>query len=241
MLYYFRLFVLLVWGSLCSVLGLIISLARPFHPNNSYLFSRFFAPVAAKIMGLTIRVKNHQILFQNRPAIVVSNHQHNIDMILGCALIPPFAVSLGKKDIKFIPLFGQFYWLAGNILIDRFNRDKAQEAMDNVKSKILKSKILVWIMPEGTRNKTNKLKKFKRGAFITAIHCQIPIIPVAFSTFEGNINFNKLKSGTILAEVLPPIPTAGLTSEVARSLTFQVQKLVESKIESLDAQLKNTH
>ena len=238
MLYCLRLIVLLFWGLTTSMIGICISIIRPFHPNNSYLYSRIFAPIAAKILGLSIKVFNQQILGQHRPAIIVSNHQHNIDLIMGCYLIPPNTVSMGKKSMKYLPFFGQFYWLAGNILIDRFNREKAMDSMDKVKNEVIKNGVSIWIMPEGTRNKFNKLKKFKKGAFLTAIHAQVPIIPVAISTFHGHLNYNKLKSGNIFVEVLPPIPTKGLTNNDVRPLVNQVQKLLESKIASLDLLLE---
>lgn len=234
MLYLIRHIVLFFWGILASILGVLISLCRPFHPDNSYLFSKIFAPIAGKILGLHYQVINPERLSLHRPAIFVSNHQHNLDLLTGCTVIQPHMVSLGKKDIKFIPLFGQFYWLAGNVLIDRFNRGRAMSSMDKVKKEVVKKGISIWIMPEGTRNKNNVLKKFKKGAFLTAIHCQVPLIPVAISSYKININYNRWKAGTILLEVLPPIMTTGLNPQDAQKMSEEVKSLIESKIKSLD-------
>jgi 1-acyl-sn-glycerol-3-phosphate acyltransferase len=77
-----RLFLVFWWGIFSSTAGFFISLARPFQPNNAYLFSRIFGPTAAKILGLTYIFKGRQHLYLHSPCIFISNHQHNLDLRL---------------------------------------------------------------------------------------------------------------------------------------------------------------
>ncbi len=65
-----------------------------------------------------------------------------------------------------MPLFGQLYWLSGNILIDRKNRTRAFETMAETARKIKEKCLSVWIFPEGTRSRGRGLLPFKLGHFI---------------------------------------------------------------------------
>lgn len=44
-----------------------------------------------------------------------------------------------------MPLFGQLYWLTGNILIDRANRSKAVGTIDQVVTSLKESDVSVWM------------------------------------------------------------------------------------------------
>ncbi len=68
-----------------------------------------------------------------------------------------------------MPLFGQLYWLTGNILIDRANRSKAKGTIDQVVNSIKESDVSVWMFPEGTRSRGRGLLPFKTGAFHAAM------------------------------------------------------------------------
>ncbi len=233
---YTRILLAAIWGAVSSVLFFPVALMRPFHPNNSYLFWRMFAPVAAKILGIRYVVRGRQNIDLNNPCVVISNHQKNLDLVTCIMAITPRTLSVGKKSIFWIPFFGIYYCTSGNILSDRKHRARAMEAMDQVKHTILEKKANVWIMPEGTRNRTGVLKPFKKGAFVTAIHAQVPIVPVAISTYEGSIDLSRWKAGTIFVEVMPALVTIGMTPEDVESLSLKAREGILAKIQELDRQ-----
>lgn len=179
---------------------------------------------------------------EHRPCVFISNHQDNLDIFAGAMALPPRTVSIGKRDILFIPFFGLYYWLSGNILINRSNKRKAFETMDVAANTIKNKNISVWIMPEGTRSRGRGLLPFKKGPFITAIKAGVPIVPVAWSNYiiEG-VNLNKWHSGTIIMQALPPIQTAGLKVEDAGMLKDQAYDIMKFAIEKLDAEVKIMH
>ena len=69
------------------------------------------------------------LLRHQRPAVIVANHLSNYDLFVFGHAVPPLTVTLGKTSLKWIPFFGQLYWLAGNVLIERGNAAKAKQAM----------------------------------------------------------------------------------------------------------------
>ncbi|WP_083885966.1 1-acylglycerol-3-phosphate O-acyltransferase [Halobacteriovorax marinus] len=219
-----------------GIVGTIVSALRPFNPNNVYIMSRMVR-LGTKILGIEVIKRNTQIMEENRPGLFISNHQHNIDVFLACEILPDRTVSLGKKSLRWIPLFGQFYWLSGNVLIDRKNKRRAHGTMDQVGEAIRERNTSIWMMPEGTRSHGRGVLPFKKGAFFTAINAQIPITPICISTYNTGLDFSKWKAGKVIIEVLDPIPTKGLTKRDVGQLCETTYQLVKNKVAQLDSEL----
>lgn len=226
-------FVLLILAwSLVFLLTIIFSLVFVRQPNNVYRMSQLMWPLGLKILGLEIEGIHKERLLE-QPAIIVSNHQNNLDLLVGSWSCPPRCVTLGKKSLLWIPIFGQMYWLTGNLLIDRDNKKKAWQALDKVAEEIHRKKISVWIMPEGTRSRGRGLLPFKKGAFVTAIKAQVPIIPVVFSPYHQVFDFNRKRPGKIIVSVLPPVSTKGLSVEEASALSETIYQQMHQELTRL--------
>ncbi len=231
-----RMLFIFVWIMFSTTLGILVSIFRPFHPSNIKVTTNLIA-YGRKILGIKILVRNAQEFDHHRPCVMVSNHQHNLDIFPGCTAFPDRTVSIGKKSIIWIPFFGLFYWITGNILIDRKNKKMAFEAMDVAAKSIKDRNISVWIMPEGTRSRGRGLLPFKKGPFITAIKAGVPVIPIAISSYVGKLNFNRWHAGTILIEVLPAVVTQGLSVQDANDLKNRVHAMMKIAIEKLDLEV----
>ena len=125
MLALIRIPVVLVAFLILNVLVLIVCLARPFHRDNVYLAGQLYSQIA-KLLGLKITIRRPPGLDTDKSYVVVANHQNSYDIITICKAAFPGVVTIGKKSLKWIPIFGQMYWLSGNIMIDRKNTAKAQ-------------------------------------------------------------------------------------------------------------------
>lgn len=88
--------------------------------------------------------------------------------------MPPNTVSVGKKSLKWIPLFGLFFGISGNIYIDRSDRKQAINSFNEAIPRIKSNKLNIWLFPEGTRGDSKALLPFKKGAFHLAIDAQVP-------------------------------------------------------------------
>jgi 1-acyl-sn-glycerol-3-phosphate acyltransferase len=236
MLTIIRIPLLILWIALCAIWGILIGLCRPFDPRNVHSMTNVLKH-GLKIVGVEVEVRNRSSMNQHLPCVFISNHQDNFDIFIGASAIPERTVSIGKRNIIYIPIFGLFYWLSGNILIDRKNKRSAFDTMDDVAKSIKGKNISVWIMPEGTRSRGRGLLPFKKGPFITAVKADVPIIPVAVSNYVGKLNFNKWNAGKIIIEILPAISTAGKTIEDAVMLKDLAHKALKDTIDNLDAEL----
>ncbi|ARU59409.1 1-acyl-sn-glycerol-3-phosphate acyltransferase [Oleiphilus messinensis] len=213
--------------------GLLLCLLRPFNPDNNYLCARIFSWGGIRLLGLKLRIQGQEHLGKE-PCIYVANHQDNLDLFVFGSMLPPRTVTIGKKSLKFIPFFGQLYWLAGNVLIDRGNGQQARKAMQMATQTLTRDNTSVWIFPEGTRNKGNNILPFKKGAFITAIESGMPIVPVCSNSYKKTINLNKFHSGDVTIKILPKIETRGLKPEDIDKLMQTCWDEMSSTITTLD-------
>lgn len=238
MIFWPRFILVVLWGIFSFLVGILIGLLRPFNPNNIRLTGKVLCPTGFKILGIDFEVRGTEIFEQHHPCVIIANHQNNFDMFPGGATIPNRCVTLGKTSIIWIPIFGLFYWLSGNIFIDRRNKRKAKASMERVTKEIVENKKSIWIMPEGTRARGREvLLPFKRGAFLTAINAQVPLIPVVFSTYHNRMQWRKLKAGKIIGQVMEPIPTKGLGPEDSQRLMAEAHAKMKAQIIALNEEL----
>lgn len=211
-MFYIRLFLVITWVIITSIVMIPISLIRFRNPSNNYLFGRFFRILGPFVLGVKITYEGVEHLSEiealGKPFVLAANHQSGADIVLFGSIFPKRCVVIGKKEVLWIPIFGPIFYALGNILLDRKNHVRAVGAMSELVARIHKDNVGVFIFPEGTRNRTGQgLLPFKKGAFHTAIEAKIPIVPVVAGLLGPVLNFKERKatSGCLTVRVLPPI------------------------------------
>ena len=133
------LFAMLILG---LAFALVYCVVRPKHKNHVHLYASFMSWIAP-VLGIKVILRKAKQL--QAPCIFTANHQNNFDVFTLTKAVPKATVSLGKKSLVWMPLFGQIYWLTGNILIDRANRQKAFKTLTNAAKKIRERMLSVWV------------------------------------------------------------------------------------------------
>jgi 1-acyl-sn-glycerol-3-phosphate acyltransferase len=220
----------LIFISVCSC---IYSLIRPFHRDNVFHTARYLGKVS-KLLGLEVEVRIPDSLKDIGPVVYICNHQNSYDIFTVSGAVQPGTVSVGKKSLKWIPFFGQMYWLSGNILIDRKNKNKAMNTIDTTAKKITERKLSVWLFPEGTRSYGRGLLTFKTGAFRTAVKAEVPIVPVCASNTHKTINLNRWNNGKMIIELLDPVNISVDERDKIRSMANRIHADMLVKLEALN-------
>ncbi len=238
MLFVFRMAALGLYFLVASVLNLLLVLSRPFHPDNSRRVAKLYSEGALRLLGLSMHRDVQALEGAPHPFVVVANHQSNYDLFVHGNVVPPRTVSIGKSSLKWLPLFGQVYWLAGNVLIRREHAQKAKEAMLRSTEVLQKEDTSIWVFAEGTRNLGRGLLPFKKGAFQMAIAAGVPVVLICASNYVRSMRLNRWRAGHVLVRALPPVLTTGLTLEDLPELMQRCHALMRQCIDELDAQVR---
>lgn len=241
MILFFRAIIVLCYFFLAALLGILLCLFRPFNPDNTRICGRLFSVGGLKLLGIKMTVEGREHLDNMPASIVIANHQDNLDLFVHGGVIPKRTVSIGKKSLKYLPLFGQVYWLAGNIMIDRKKSQASINTLSQTTEALKHKQTSIWVFPEGTRNKGHNLLPFKKGAFHMAKQADAPILPICASAYPQHVNLNKWHAGEVKVRILAPVETQHVSAEDMPALSEQIHKNMLSTIETLNNSISSTH
>ncbi|MEZ8235065.1 1-acylglycerol-3-phosphate O-acyltransferase [Vibrio splendidus] len=230
-----RIFAVAIFAILMFVFGCGYCLLSPRNPKHVFTFGRYFGRMS-KIFGMKLELRIPEDAYSRGQHVYVANHQNSWDLFTISSAVTPKVVTVGKKSLAWMPLFGQLYWLTGNILIDRANRSKAVGTIDQVVTSLKESDVSVWMFPEGTRSRGRGLLPFKTGAFHAAIGAGLPIIPIVCSS-TGGAKLNRWNNGHVIVEMLPPISTEDYDKSNVRQLANLAREQMAAKLEELDKEV----
>jgi 1-acyl-sn-glycerol-3-phosphate acyltransferase len=220
----------ILWTPLIVIYRLATFRSDPDRYRVGYLFHRI-AVVAARLNPFwDFRVVDDVHPDPRRPYVFVANHQSNADPFL-VAMVPWEMKWLSKKSIFDIPLLGWMMRVAGDVEVDRSNKESARRALAEMRER-LDRKLSILVFPQGTRSPDGSVGPFRDGAFRLAIEAGVDVVPLvvdgtAESLPKGSIAFNKT-SATLT--VLPPVSTKGLSVEDAPALAERVRGLIAAAL-----------
>lgn len=213
------------WSLTCMSLMLLALPSRSLRVRIGNLCGKMIGPPIARIVGAKVINPDSEKLNNSTPAIFVTNHSSSLDVFISMGLCPYGGCGVGKKEILRIPFFGQAYWLAGHLLIDRGNNSKAVASMKKMSDFVKTKGLSIWIWPEGTRSIDGQLITFKKGFVHLALATGLPIVPVVL---HGAHKIWPAKTmqfypGEVRVEVLDPIQTNSWSKETINEHVEEVK------------------
>lgn len=242
MLFAIRFIITILFAVVTCTVSILYCLVTPKSLNHVSKIARYFRHLAP-FYGITVIARHEDEASLPLQSVYIANHQNNYDLVTAASLVRPGTVTVGKKSLKWIPLWGQLYWISGNILIDRNNRAKSHQTIMQIVEHMKKKPISVWMFPEGTRSRGRGLLPFKVGAFHAAIAAGVPIVPLCVSNTCGDkIKLNRWNNGYVIVEMLTPIDTKPYAEmqnpkEAARALALHCHAVMKTRIAELDAEV----
>jgi len=161
--------------------------------------------------------------------LFVFNHSSHFDIIIFASAIKKHARFGAKIELFKIPIFGPAMRAAGVLPITRAERSKVLRLYDESIARVHKGESFI-LACEGTRQPRPGVgERFKSGPFIFAINGQFPVVPVVIRgaaevLAKGDlIACTKAWKHKARVEVLPAMPTAGLTMDDRPQLQEEVR------------------
>lgn len=191
---------------------------------SHHIYTRVF-------FGLTLivaKVKGRKQLSRKKSYIIISNHRSSVDFMLNAMAFPGVYKFLAKKELSKVPIFGIIVKKLC-VLVDRNDPESRRKSINYLKN-TLKEGYSVFLYPEGTRNKTDKLLgNFHKGAFRIAIETGTPIAIQTLTKMEnisGKSNLD-LCPGTIEIIWSKPIETKDMQMSDLSKLVKDIRREME--------------
>ena len=158
----------------------------------------------------------------NGPYILMHNHTSFFDLFfLPTVIKGKYTGLVAAKNFK-IPLIGSILHRIKAIPIQRFNHNKALDALKIAEQRI-KGGYHLAIFPEGTRTITGELNPFKKGGFHMAINTNTKILPIIVKGLYNIKPRNRwtINKGIAKMIIAKPINVANKTVEELLEETYQ--------------------
>jgi 1-acyl-sn-glycerol-3-phosphate acyltransferase len=187
---------------------------------------------------LTLRLDapNVQQVPERGPLIVIANHTGQIEVPLLATLMQPRRITGWAKAEAFDnPLLRWVFWAWEIIPVRRGEAD-----MSALKRALraIEDGYIFGIAPEGTRNKTGRLRRAMPGMVILAIRSGAPLIPVVHWGGEVYLaNLKRLKRTDFHIRIGQPFKinvegvkvTAEIRQQIADEMMYRIAKLLPEK------------
>lgn len=187
------------------------------------------------IVGLDFEVRGLEKL-PKAPYLVASKHQSAWETF---ALIPLFRdpALLMKRELFWIPFHGWFSYKFEMIQVDREAGPTALRRMLHAAEKRIKDGREIILFPEGTRRPPGADPDYKTGIVLLYSALKVPCVPVALNSgyFWPRRSWTR-KPGTVLVEILDPIPPGLSKAEFLSCL----QNTIETASDRLLAEAQST-
>ena len=221
--------VLTLLTALTTIIGCLLGGERVFSYYPGMIWSRLTCYLAL----CPVHVRGREHIKRGKSYVFVANHQGAFDifMIYGFLGVPIKWVM--KAGLEKIPFVGAACRAAGFIFVDNSSSKAAARSVREAE-RALKSGASIAIFPEGSRTKTGRLGRFKKGAYQMAADQHLPIIPITLNgPFDvlpiGSLNLHRRPMEMVIHEAIPA-ESMDPSHEGLQQMTNRTREIIESSL-----------
>lgn len=191
-----------------------------------WLWARAMMVLLAGICGISSHIEGDT---SDQQVIYAVKHQSAWETIVLLAMLGQ-PVTVMKKSLLFIPLFGLYLVRFGVMGINRNKGKAALKQMIRVSQNVASTGRNLLIFPQGTRLAVDAYQPYHSGLYAIYSATGLPVVPVALNSgyFWSRDSISKTP-GHITVRLLPAIP-AGLTRQ---ELMAKVEDVIETESRKL--------
>jgi len=218
----------IVWTALMCV-GLMWMLLLP-RPQMMAVVRWYLSSIAwmeRAFLGLRYEVRGLENVPAQGSYIIAAKHQSAWETMKLHLIFGDPAVIL-KRELTWIPTWGWYAKKSRMIAIDRGARGRALASLiENSKPVAAEGRPIV-IFPQGTRVAPGAYRNYRIGAGVLYDELKLPVVPVALNAglYWPRRSFLK-KPGTIVVEILPPIPPGLPRAQMMQELETRLEEATD--------------
>ncbi|MFW5761811.1 MAG: lysophospholipid acyltransferase family protein, partial [Cyclobacteriaceae bacterium] len=173
----------------------------------SYIGGSIWAKLNTIFTPMLVNVKGRENISKKQSYIIVANHLSLYDIFLIYGWLGVDFKWVMKMELRKIPFLGPACERLDHVFVDRTNRKASLDSIEKAKKDIRNGTSIVFF-PEGTRNRSTSMVKFKKGAFIMALQLQLPVLPITINGTNrilptGTVDLRPGKAEMIIHEAIP--------------------------------------
>ncbi len=193
---------------------------------------RAWASVLLVIAGIKVKTFGLENLPEHDNICLVSNHQSNLDIPIVLSSIPKIVGFIAKRELIYVPILNFWMYQIGCVFIDRKKRSESVKKINDRLERVKQGEPML-LFPEGTRSKSAKTGKFKRGGLHAVVNAGVSVVPItisgAYKLWEA---VEHVKPGAVHIYIHSEIKTADFDEK-------QKSEFVENLIEIITQPLAN--
>jgi 1-acyl-sn-glycerol-3-phosphate acyltransferase len=228
------------WWSLFVAAALLLVFAPPVllaawltgNRELVYPWAFFGARNWLRLTGMKVRVSGSEHIELDQTYVFISNHRSYLDTATLFVYTGQRIGLLAKKELLKVPILGYGMGYVNVMAIDRSNRERALETTEAATARIRSGRSF-GVFAEGTRARPGEFLPFKKGAFYMAAQAGVPIVPIAIKNTDCLMGkgTGETRFGTIEMVMLPPVSTAGVSSdEDIKELVQRVHDMIGAEL-----------
>lgn len=180
-----------------------------------YYPSHVWARIFCALTLVRVKVQGRENYDEDKSYVFVANHQGAYDIFSIYGYLNHNFKWMMKKSLENIPFIGFACRRAGHIFVDNSGLGAVKSTMQRAESELKDGMSLV-VFPEGSRTKTGKMSRFKRGAFQLAQEFGLPLVPITINGAYEVMTRNSIlpQYGKITLTIHKPIAPPATESEI---------------------------
>lgn len=215
------------------VMGAMMASAAVLPSDRTEWLSRLYCWGQVRLTGARWRAEVDPGIDPERAYIFCQNHVNLLDHVTMYNATPHFKQGLELASHFDIPVYGWFMRQRGTIAVHKGRRDAFDLLREGFRAELDQGHSIL-AFPEGTRSRTGRVGKFRKGVFMAAAELGAPVVPVSVTgMFEilrpGSKLFRPGREVTVTLHA--PIETEGLSPREVPALARRVQAVVSERVD----------
>lgn len=188
-----------------ALVALLLAIPTPTLPLRRRI-ARRSARLFFRMAGIRLTVHGLEKLPEG-PCVLVANHASYLDGVIMQAVLPPRFAFVIKREMVSVPLAGTLLKRLGSEFVERHDRHRGAADTRRVLGTAASGQSIA-VFPEGTFTAAAGIGAFQAGAFMMAIHNNLPVVPAAIRGARWILPDRRLlpRPGAIEVEILTPLP-----------------------------------